>query len=102
MRRLIQRYLLTIENPNKPFQSHAPQLTAERLGDCGELKDMIAQLQGMLRRSEERKGLADAAKPQSEVSAYQETKIFLGCSIRDHTQTRTTTGTSSPVNKSFY
>ena len=79
MRRLIQRYLLTIENPNKPFQSHAPQLTVERLGDCGELKDMIAQLQGMLRRSEERKGLADAAKPQSEVSAYQETKIsFLG------------------------
>ena len=78
MRRLIQRFLLTIENSNKPFQSHAPQLTAERLGDCGELKDMIAQLQGMLRRSEERKGLADddAAKPQSEVSAYQETKIF--------------------------
>ena len=81
MRRLIQRFLLTIENSNKPFQSHAPQLTAERLGDCGGLKDMIAQLQGMLRRSEERKGLADddAAKPQSEVSAYQETKIsFLG------------------------
>ena len=75
MRRLIQRYLLTIENPNKPFQSHAPQVTAERLGDCDELKDMIAQLQGMLRRSEERKGSADATKLQSEVSANRKTKI---------------------------
>ena len=100
MRRLIQRYLLTIENPNKPFQSHAPQLTAERLGDCGELKDMIAQLQGMLRRSEERKGLADAAKPGKCISGDK--NFSLGCSIRDHTQTRTTTGTSSPVNESFY
>ena len=81
LRRLIQRYLLTFENSKKPCQPHAPQLTSEILGDGSDLKDLIARLQGMLRRSEERKGLADddAAKPQSEVSAYQETKIsFLG------------------------
>ena len=75
LRRLIQRYLLTFENSKKPGQPHAPQLTSERLGDCSDLKDLIAQLQGMLRRSEEGKGPADATKLQSEVSANRETKI---------------------------
>ena len=74
LRRLIQRYLLTFENSKKPCQPHAPQLTSERLGDCSDLKDLIAQLQGMLRRSEERKDPA-ATKLQSEVSANRETKI---------------------------
>ena len=75
LRRLIQRYLLTFENSKKPCQPHAPQLTSERLGDGSDLKDLIARLQGMLRRSEERKGSAVATKLQSEVSANRETKI---------------------------
>lgn len=66
MRRLIQRYLLASENSKKPCQSDAPQLTAERLGNSSELKDVITQLQGILRRSEESKCPADAANPQLE------------------------------------
>ena len=81
MGRLIQRYLLAFENSKKPCQSDALQLTVERLGDSSELKDVITQLQGILRRSEESKCPADAAKPQPEVNVNRETKIFL-CTIR--------------------
>ncbi|XP_022789137.1 short transient receptor potential channel 3-like isoform X1 [Stylophora pistillata] len=66
MRRLIQRYLLTFENSKKPCQSDAPQLTAERQGDSIELKDLITQLQGILRRREENKCPVNAAKSQPE------------------------------------
>ena len=101
MRRLIQRYLLASENSKKPCQSDAPQLTAERLGNSSELKDVITQLQGILRRSEESKCPADAANPQLEVTVNRETKIFL-CAIRRTLHyNRTATGTSVMKHKTY-
>ena len=101
MRRLIQRYLLTFENSKKPCQSDAPQLTAERLGDSIELKDLITQLQGILRRREENKCPVNAAKSQPEVNGNLKTELFFGCDSRYLTQTRTATGTSACGNKTW-
>lgn len=67
MRRLIQRYLLTFEKTR--YQSAAPQLTVERLGDSRELKDLITQLQGVLKSSEEIQRSTDAAKSRPKVSS---------------------------------
>ena len=62
MKRLIQRYLLSLEKSRN--QSVAP--TAEKLDDQ-ELKDLITRLQDALRRREEGKDAADAIKRQKKV-----------------------------------
>ena len=62
MKRLIQRYLLSLEKTTKQ-----PVALPERL-DEQELKDMITRLQDALRRREESKHAADAMKRQTKVS----------------------------------
>ena len=62
MKRLIQRYLLSLEKSRN--QSVAPP---EKL-DEQELKDLITRLQDALRRREESKDAADAIKRQKKVS----------------------------------
>ena len=62
MKRLIQRYLLSLEKSRN--QSVAPP---ERL-DEQELRDLITRLQDALRRREESKHAADAIKRQAKVS----------------------------------
>ena len=62
MKRLIQRYLLSLEKSRN--QAVAP--TAEKLDDQ-ELKDLITRLQDALRRREESKDAADAIKRQKKV-----------------------------------
>jgi len=59
MKRLIQRYLLSLEKTRN--QSVAPP---ERL-DEQELKDLITRLQDVLRRREESKHAADAIERQT-------------------------------------
>lgn len=63
MKRLIQRYLLSLEKSRN--QSVVPP---EKL-DEQELKDLITRLQDALRRREESKDAADAIKRQKKVSA---------------------------------
>ena len=62
MKRLIQRYLLSLEKTRN--QSVSPP---DRL-DEQELKDLITRLQDALRRREESRHAADASKRQSKVS----------------------------------
>ena len=62
MKRLIQRYLLSLEKSRN--QSVVPP---EKL-DEQELKDLITRLQDALRRREESKDAADAIKRQKKVS----------------------------------
>ena len=46
MRRLIQRYLITLENTRQ--QSPAPRLPGEGLGETVQLRDLITRLEGVL------------------------------------------------------
>jgi len=77
MKRLIQRYLLSLEKTRN--QSVAPP---ERL-DEQELKDLITRLQDVLRRREESKHAADAIKRQTKVSDERSmfSPIILLCEI---------------------
>lgn len=63
MKRLIQRYLLSLEK-----SGNQPVAPPEKL-DEQELKDLITRLQDALRRREESKGAADVIKRQTKVSA---------------------------------
>ena len=66
MKRLIQRYLLTFEKSK--HQSHdPPELAAERLDDSSQLRDLITQLQGVLRKAEDSSHPLDLSPKQTQV-----------------------------------
>ena len=68
MKRLIQRYLLSLEKTGNQFVAPPERLDEE------ELKDLITRLQDALRRREESKHAADAIERQTKVS--EERSLF--------------------------
>ena len=71
MKRLIQRYLLSLEKTREQAVA-----SPERL-DEQELKDLITRLQDELRRREKSKHATDAIKRQTEVSGKRSLFIIL-------------------------
>ena len=69
MKRLIQRYLITVENTR--HQSLAPQPQPERLDGVIQLRDLIIRLEGVLEKTgaeDSRRSPAGVAENQREVT----------------------------------
>jgi len=72
MKRLIQRYLITVENTR--HQTLAPQPQPERLEEAIQLRDLITRLEGMLKKTgaEDSRRSPGVAENQREVLRGQE------------------------------
>ena len=68
MKRLIQRYLITVENTR--HQSLAPQPQPERLDGALQLRDLIIRLEGVLKKAgaEDSRRSPGVAENQREVT----------------------------------